>query len=249
MSDSLKSKTLHALSWTFLEAAGFQGIRFIIGIILARLLFPAQFGLIGMLIIFTTVAQSFLDSGFGSALIQKREITPLDTCSIFYFNIVVGVVAAGLLSLAAPWIAAFYKQPSLTALMRVLTLEIVINSFGLIQNVLFTKRIEFKTLTKINLIAGVLSGVLGVALAFAGFGVWSLAVQQVSSALFRTISLWIFSPWRPAWLFSFGSLRQMFGFGSRLLFSDLINRIFDNIYALVIGKLFSATDLGFFSRA
>ncbi|MEN6321061.1 MAG: lipopolysaccharide biosynthesis protein [Syntrophaceae bacterium] len=249
MADSLKSKTISALSWSFLESIGLQGVRFFIGIVLARLLFPEQFGLIAMLMIFMAVSQSFLDSGFRAALIQKRTITQLDTCSIFYFNIVVGIAAAGLLCLVAPWIADFYIQPTLTPLTRVLSLVIVINSFGLIQDAIITKHLNFKILTKITLISGTLSGIIGVAMAIFGFGVWSLVGQQVSSAFFRTISLWFFSPWRPAMIFSFNPLREMFGFGSRLLFSDLLNRIFDNIYLLVIGKLFSAADLGFFTRA
>lgn len=249
MADSLKSQTVHALSWSFLESIGLQSVRFVIGIILARLLFPEQFGLIAMLTLFMAVAQSFLDSGFGAALIQKREVTLTDTCSIFYFNIVVGIIAAGILCLVAPWIAAFYNQPILTPLMRALSLIIVINSFGLIQTTLLTKQIDFKTLTKISLIAGIISGIIGVVLALEGFGVWSLVVQQITATLFRTISLWFFSSWRPAMIFSLKPLRKMFGFGSRLLFSDLLNRLFENIYSLVIGKLFSAADLGFFTRA
>ncbi len=169
MADSLRSKTLHALSWSFLESVGLQGVRFVIGIVLARLLFPEQFGLIGMLTIFMAVAQSFLDSGFGAALIQKREATQTDTCSIFYFNIVVGLAAAGLLCLVAPWIAAFYNQPILTPLTRALSLTIVINSFGLIQSTILTKQIDFKTQTKVSLIASVLSGIIGVTLAASGF--------------------------------------------------------------------------------
>jgi O-antigen/teichoic acid export membrane protein len=216
---------------------------------LARLLFPEQFGLIGMLMIFIAVSQSFLDSGFGDALIQKQEITQTDICSIFYFNIVVGFAAACLLSLAAPLIAAFYKQPVLTPLTRALSLTIVINSFGLIQNTLLTKQINFKTQTKVSLIAGVLSGIIGITLAVRGFGVWSLAIQQISSAFVRTACLWFYSSWRPILVFSFNSLREMFGFGSRMLFSGLLNKIFDNIYLVVIGRLFSAGDLGFFTRA
>ncbi len=224
-------------------------MRFVTGIVLARVLFPEQFGLIGMLMIFMAVAQSFLDSGFGAALIQKRDVTQLDICSVFYFNIFVGLTATGLLYLVAPWIAAFYNQPILTPLTRALSLCIMINSYGLIQTVIFTKQLNFKIQTKVGLIAGTLSGIIGIAVAAGGFGVWSLVVQQVSSALFRTICLWFFSSWRPAMIFSFGVIRKMFGFGSRLLFSDLLNRIFDNIYLVVIGKLFSATDLGFFTRA
>ena len=246
---SLKHKTLHALSWSFLESIGLQGIRFAIGIVLARILFPEQFGLIAMLTIFIAVAQSFLDSGFGAALIQKRDVTQIDTCSIFYFNIMVGVVAAGVLCLIAPLIATFYNQPILTPLTRALSLVIVINSFGLIQTSILSKNIDFKAQTKVSLIAGIISGIMGIILAIMGFGVWSLVVQQITSTFFRTLLLWFFSDWRPTLIFSFRSLREMFGFGSRLLASGLLNQIFDNIYLLVIGKLFSARDLGFFTRA
>jgi teichuronic acid exporter len=249
VADSLKSKTLHALSWSFIESIGARGVQFVIGIILARLLLPEHFGLIGMLIFFIAIAESLLDSGFQAALIQKRETTPTDTCSIFYFNIVIGLAVAGLLCVVAPWIAVFYNQPILTPLTRALSLTIVINSFGLIQSTILTKQIDFKTLTKVSLIAGVLSGIIGISLATAGFGVWSLVVQQISRAFFGTVYVWSLNIWRPALIFSIKSLREMFGFGSRILASGLINRTFDNIYLLVIGRLFSAADLGFFTRA
>jgi O-antigen/teichoic acid export membrane protein len=217
--------------------------------VLARLLFPEQFGLIGMLTIFMAVAQSFLDSGFGAALIQKREVTLADTCSIFYLNIMVGLVAAGILCLVAPWIAAFYNQSILTPLTRALSLTIVINSFGLIQGAILAKEINFKTQTKVSLIASILSGIIGVTLAVTGFGVWSLAVQQISSTFFYTLFLWLLNSWRPALIFSLKSLGEMFSFGSRMLASGLLNQIFTNIYLLVIGRLFSANDLGYFTRA
>jgi O-antigen/teichoic acid export membrane protein len=249
MADNLQQKTVHALSWSFLQAVAQRGVQFIIGIVLARLLFPEQFGLIGMLTIFIAVIRTFLDSGFGAALIQKREVTQSDICSIFYFNILVGVAAAGFLCLIAPWIAAFYKQPVLTPLTRALSLTIVIDSFGMIQGTILTKEINFKTQTKVSVIAGALSGITGITLAVLGFGVWSLVVQQVAASLFSTVCLWSFSSWRPALIFSFNALRGMFGFGSRLLVSGVLNQIFDNVYLLVIGKLFSAADLGFFTRA
>jgi len=249
MLDSLKHKTINALSWSFVEVIAQMGVQFIIGIVLARLLFPEQFGLIGMLTIFMAVSQAFLDSGFGAALIQKRNASKTDICSIFYFNILVGLAAAGVLCLIAPWIAVFYNQPVLTPLTRALSLTIVINSFGLIQGTILTREINFKIQTKVSLIAGTMSGLIGITLAFMGFGVWSLVVQQISSALFRTCFLWVYSTWRPILIFSFNSLRSMFGFGSRLLFSSLLNQIFDNIYFVVIGRLFSAADLGYFTRA
>ncbi len=249
MADSFKSRTLRALSWSFLESTGVQSIQVIVGIVLARLLLPEQFGLIGMLTIFMAVAQSFLDSGFGAALIQKREVTPRDTCSIFYFNVVVGAAVAALLWLVAPYIAAFYNQPVLTPLTRVLSLTIVINSFGLVQVAMLSKQINFKIISAVGLIASGLSGIIAVCLAAWGFGVWSLAVQMIANSLFRTALLWILYSWRPALLFSFHSLRQMFGFGSRVLASGLLDQIFSNLYLLVIGKLFTPADLGFFTRA
>lgn len=249
MTESLQHKTIHALSWSFVEVVAQKGVQFVIGIVLARLLFPEQFGLIGMLTIFMAVIRTFLDSGFGAALIQKQEITQTDICSIFYFNILVGLATASLLCIVAPWIAAFYNQPVLTGLTRALSLTVIIDSFGMIQGTILVKQINFKTQTKVSLISGALSGIIGVTLAAYGFGVWSLVVQQVSASLFSTICLWSFSSWRPELIFSFTSLQNMFGFGSRLLFSGLLNQIFDNIYYVVIGRLFSAADLGYFTRA
>lgn len=158
-------------------------------------------------------------------------------------------MAAGSLCLLAPWIAKFYNEPILTSLTRALSLTIVINSFGLIQSALLTRDINFKTQTKVSLIASALSGIIAVALAISGLGVWSLVIQQIIYAFAGTVCLWLFSNWRPALIFSFKSLSSMFGFGSRVLASGLLNQIFDNIYLLVIGRLFSASALGFFTRA
>lgn len=249
MSNSLKSTTINAFFWSFIERVGQQGVQFIISIILARLLLPEQFGLIGMLVLFLGLAQSFLDSGFGSALIQKKEATHTDYCSIFFFNIAVGFFAAGLLCLIAPLIAGFYKLPQLTSLTRFLSLNIVINSFALIQTTLLSKNVDFKALSKISIITAAASGTIGVVMAINGFGVWSLAIQQVCGNLFRTVLLWFYSAWRPSLVFSFTSLRDMFSFGSRLLASGLLNTIFENSYMVVIGKLFSAASLGYYSRA
>jgi teichuronic acid exporter len=249
MTNSLRSRTFNALFWSFIWAISQQGVRFAAGIILARILFPDQFGLIGMLLVFMTVAQSFIDSGFGAALTQKINITKLEICSIFYFNIFVGFVSSGILCLVAPLIAAFYSQPILTNLTRVLSFSIFINSFGLIQSVLFTKQLNFKSQTLIALITAILSGAIGIVLAINGFGVWSLAIQQLSSSLIGTICLWIFSSWRPNIIFSFNSLKGMLSFGFRIFFAGLLTTVFDNIYTLVIGKLFSTSDLGLYARA
>ncbi|MBW1833473.1 MAG: lipopolysaccharide biosynthesis protein [Deltaproteobacteria bacterium] len=249
MPDGLKNKTLHALFWSSFERIGQQGIQFIISIILARLLLPEQFGLIAMLTIFMAIAQSFINSGFGQALIQKQDVTHIDECSIFYFNIFVGFFAAGLLCLAAPWIAGFYNQPLLVPLTCALSLNLIINAFGLVQITLLTKHIDFKTQLKVSVIATVISGTIGVPMAFNGFGVWSLVAQSLSSNLFRTALLWLFNTWRPSLAFSLVALRGMFAFDSKLLCAKLIATIFNNIYLIVIGKMFSAADLGFYSRA
>ena len=181
MQDTLKTKTVYALFWSFLECFGQQGIQFVISVILARLLLPEEFGLIAMLAIFMAIAQSFINSGFGQALIQKQDATHIDECSIFYFNILVGFLAAGLLCLAAPWIAEFYNQPVLVSLTYALSLNLIINSFGLVQTTLLTKHIDFKTQLKVSVIATIISGAIGVTMAFNGFGVWSLVVQSLSS--------------------------------------------------------------------
>jgi teichuronic acid exporter len=228
---------------------GQQGIQFVITIILARLLSPEEFGLIAMLTIFILLAQSFIDSGFGQALIQKKFTTNVDESSIFFFNIVLGILAAGVLYCLASWIAAFYKQPILIPMTRVLSLNLIINSFGLIHTTLLTKRLDFKTQMKVSLIATVFSGIVGVIMAYRGLGAWSLIAQLLINSMVRTVLLWFFHSWRPAWVFSCKSLRDMFSFGSKLLLSGILNTIFDNIYLIAIGKLFSATDLGYYSRA
>ena len=173
MSEGIKSKALDGLFWSFLERGGQQGIQFVISIILARLLLPEEFGLIAMLAIFMAIAQSFINSGFGQALIQKQDVTHIDECSIFYFNILVGFLAAGALCLAAPWIAGFYNQPLLVPLTYALSLNLIINAFGLVQTALLTKCIDFKTQLKVSVIATVVSGTMGVAMALYGFGVWT----------------------------------------------------------------------------
>jgi len=249
MKNSLKSTAIHALFWSFAERFGQQSVQFVISVILARLLLPEQFGLIGMLAIFMAIAQSFINSGFGQALIQRKIVTHLDECTVFYFNIFVGFISAGLLFLCAQLIADFYNQPVLTALTQVLSLNLVINSFGLIQTTLLTKCMDFKTQLQVSLLATFLSGLIGITMAIMGYGLWSLVAQSISSNLFRTILLWFFNSWRPSLIFSLKALSSMFSFGSRLLASGLLENVFQNIYHVIIGKLFLAANLGFFTRA
>ncbi|MBM4334044.1 MAG: lipopolysaccharide biosynthesis protein [Deltaproteobacteria bacterium] len=249
MSDQLRNKTIGALFWSFFDRIGQNGLQFVISIVLARLLAPAEFGLIAILSVFMAVAQSIIDSGFGSALIQKQDVSHVDECSIFYFNIIVGIFVAGLLCLVAPWIARFYNAPLLVFLTRALSLNLVINAFGLIQTSLLSKRIDFKSQFKISFIATAFSGMIGILMAYNGFGVWSLAAQSLSQNLFRTFLLWYLMSWRPSWIFSFLSIQTLFVFGSKLFFAGLLETIFQNIYLVIIGKLFPPADLGFYARA
>mgnify|MGYP006102132409 CR=1 FL=1 len=249
MSKSLDKKLLKGLFWSFLERFSTQGIQFVFSIIMARLLLPAEFGLIAMLSIFMAFSHAFINSGFGQALIQKKKATYIDECSIFYFNIFIAFIMAGLMFVSAPWIAKFYNQPLLVSMARVLSFSLIINSFGLVQRALLTKNLDFKTQLKISVITILLSGAVGIFLAFKGFGVWSLVILYISKDLLSTILIWIFSSWRPSIILSFTSLRSMFSFGSHLLLVSLLNSVFANIYQLVIGKLFSPALLGFYSRA
>ena len=235
--------------WSFIDALGMRALQFAIGVFLARLLLPEEFGLIGMLMIFIAVAEAFLRSGFGSALIQKKTVTIEDTSSVFYFNIFMGLLLGGLLYLSAPWIASFYGQPILSSVARGLSPVMLIGSFGIVHGALLTRNIDFKTQTKVSLIAGSFSGLIGITMAYQGFGVWSLVAQQVTGAFLQSLMLWLFNEWRPAFIFSFKSLGQMFSFGSKLLAGNLMDQFFENLYYVVIGKVFTPADLGFYVRA
>jgi O-antigen/teichoic acid export membrane protein len=247
--DNLKSKTFSGFLWNLSERVGVRIIQFLPTILLARLLTPEEFGLIGMLTIFIAVAGSFLDSGFSLALIQKKDATYLDECSIFYFNLLVGVLLTLVLYLAAPSIATFYNQPNLTVITRALSFGILIEAFDLIQTTRLTRALDFKTQLKTTFLGSLVSGVLGVVTAYLGYGVWSLVIQSLVDDLLSTAALWVLCDWRPALLFSLDSLKEMFGFGSRMLLSALISTFFDNIYQVVIGKLFPIASLGYYTRA
>jgi O-antigen/teichoic acid export membrane protein len=247
--DNLRQKTLSGLFWILAERVGLRVVQFLPTLVLARLLTPEEFGLVGMLAIFIALAQVFLDSGFGAALIQKRDATYTDECSIFYFNIVVGGLAVLVLYFAAPLIAAFYNQPLLIPLTRWLSLDILLKSFSLIQTTRLSRALDFRTQTMSNLFATLCAGVIGVAAAHYGLGVWSLVVQTLANTFLCTAALWRLSAWRPALRFSFVSLRGMFGFGSQILVSGLLAVFYDNFYQMFIGKVFSAGPLGYYTRA
>ena len=249
MSESLTDKTLKGTFWSFAERFTAQGIHFLVMIVIARLLSPKEFGLIGMLVIFLAVAQSLIDSGFSQALIRKQNRTDVDKNTVFYFNIVVSVILYLLFYLISPWVASFYEEPHLSEIMRVICLVVVIDSFAVVQRANYVVAIDFKTQTKATLIAAVVSGIIGIYLAYHGFGVWALVYQQISSSAMNVIVLWAFSHWYPRLIYSWKSFKDLFGFGSKLMLSGLLDTLYRNIYQLVIGKAFSAESLGHFTNA
>lgn len=249
MPDNLKNKTINAMLWSFIERIGNQLITVLIGIILARLLLPKEFGSVAMLTVFIAVGDAFVRGGFGHALIQKQDADIVDESTVFYLNIIIAIPLYGLLYLTAPLIADFYNIPLLTSLTRVLSLNIIVGSLVVVQNALMIKVLAFKKLVKVTLIASFISGTIGITMAYSGFGVWSLAAYTISNKLINAIVPWIVFPWRPAWRFSLNSLKNMFPFGSRMFLNTLLSIIMNNLYVIAIGKMFSASDLGFYSRA
>jgi len=247
--DNLKSKTIYGLIWSSIERTGQQAIQFVFSLIMARLLAPEQFGLIAMLTIIIAISQTILDSGFAHSLVNRQNSTYLDECSVFYFNIMIGFVATLSIFFLAPAIASFYNLPELTDITRVLSIIIFIYSFGLIQMTLMVKHLDFRTQMRISLTASIISGIVGITMASMDYGVWSLVFQTIVNSVLFTIGAWLFNPWRPAFIFSFASLKSMFQFGSRILMSGILNTIFENIYQLIIGKFFSAKELGFYAKA
>lgn len=246
---SLTHQSLSAVFWSGADVFMRQGLQFFVSILLARLLSPDDFGVLAMLYLFTGIAGLFIDSGFSSALVQRQDITPADESTVFFFNLGAGLVVALGLCWAAPWIAAFFEQPVLQGLTYVMALNLFLGAFGAIQNVLLTKTLNFKLLMKIGVVASLLSGVLAVILAWQGFGVWSLALQTLVSTVITVALLWRWHPWRPQWVFSFTALRSLFRFGGFLLLSGLLDTIYTRLYSVIIGKLFSARELGFYTRA
>lgn len=249
MEDSLKNKTVKGIVWSSVERFSVQGIQFLVMIVMARLLTPKDYGLVGMVAIFIAVAQSLVDSGFSQALIRKQNRTETDNSTVFYFNIVVGILLYLVLFAIAPLVADFYDSPELTALMRVICLSVVFNSFVVVQRALLTVNIDFKTQAKASLTAAVVSGVIGIGMAYSGFSYWSIVAQQLVNLGLNTLLLWIFTRWRPRWIYSWGSFRELFTFGSKLMVSGLLDVVYRNMYLLVIGKVFTASSLGYYTRA
>ena len=249
MSSSLKDKTVKGVFWSALDRFSTQGIQFVFTILIARLLLPSDYGVIAMLNIFMAVAQTFIDSGFSSALVRKLDRTQTDFSTVFYFNIAVACIAYWGLWLASPYIASFYNIPLLESVTKVVGLNLIIGALSGIQNSILTIEIDFKSRAKISVITGLVTGIVGLWMAYRGYGVWALVFQALSASGLRTLLLWCLVKWHPALVFSWKSFKELFSFGSKMLASGLLDTIYNNIYTIVIGKCFSSTSLGVYSRA
>lgn len=249
MSDNLQQKTKKGLVWSMIERFATQGVQFLFGIILARLLSPDDYGIIAMPLVFLAIAQCIIDSGFSTALIRKPELTEDDLSTAFYFNIGIGILCYAVLFFSSPLIADFYHTPILSSLLKVTALAVLFNPLCAVQQAILTRKIDFKTQAIVSLSGAVVSGIVGLYMAYNGFGVWSLVFQQVGGYVMRTILLWILGKWKPKRKWSWESFHYLWGFGSKMLGSGLLDTIYNNIYPIVIGKYFSAQDLGNYTRA
>lgn len=246
---SVKQQAAKGVMWNTIERFSSQGIQFVLTIVIARILSPNDYGLVAMLGIFMAIAQTLIDSGFGNALIQKKDRTETDYSTTFYFNIIVSVLIYFLLFFIAPWISSFYDQPSLVSITRVFGLVLIINSFSIIQQARLTVVLDFKKQAFASLLSVLAGGVVGVWMACHGWGVWTLVWQALISAFFRSLLLWIYARWMPRRLFSWESFRGLFSFGSKIMLSAMLHTLYTNMYSLVVGKVFNAVELGYFNRA
>ena len=245
----LREKAVSGLLWSAFERFGQQAAVFVVQIFLARLLAPDQFGLIAMVAVFMTLSSIVADAGFSQALVQRKEVGDKEISTVFYFNLGISCVMTLLLCLAAPFIAAFYEFEELTLILRVLSIRLVFGAFGSVQGAILSRQLLFNKIFWVTLPSTLISGIIAIVLAFNGFGVWALVGQTLIQSILQSSAFWFSSDWRPKYIFDTQCLKEMFPYGSRLALSSFLHQGFQSVYILVIGKVFSAADLGYFQRA
>jgi len=248
-SSSITHRAAHAAWWSALEITARYGVQFAVMIVLARLLTPADFGLIAMLLVFTSVAALLVDAGFGTALVQKQQTTADDETTVFLTSLGISAIVAAALWFAAPAIATFYSQPALVELTRLLVFVLPLSAFAAVPDALLTQRLDFRSRANAEIFASLCSGVAAVVMAWRGFGVWSLAWQAIIAIGMRGLLLWVFSGWRPRGRFETSSFRSLFGFGGYMLMANLLNTLSIRLQSLLIGKLFDSRTLGYYTLA
>lgn len=247
--ESLKTKTVKGVAWSGIDNVTQYGVAFVVSIVLARLLSPDDYGLIGIIAIFTAVCNSLIYGGFGTALIRKKDATDDDYNTVFLVNLISSLFLYAVIFFCSPLIANFFQRDELTALTRVSALGMIIGALALVQQTILTKRIDFKTQTKITFIASIVSGVVGIGLALLGFGVWALVFQGLISSIARTLLLWVYNRWIPNFKFSNQSFHELFGFGWKLMVSGLLDTVWKQLYQVVVGKFYNPATLGQYTRA
>ena len=248
MGQSVRSQLLHGVAWNFIEKVLMRGSSFVIGIILARLLSPSDFGLVGMLAIFISISNVFIEGGLAKALIQRQNCSDIDFSTAFVSNVGMSLVIYAILFVSAPWIADFYDEPILTPLTRVLALNFILGAFNIVQRAKLMAAVDFKSLAQINVISVILSGTVGIGMAYSGHGVWSLVAQSLFSTIVLMILFPIYSKWKPSFRFSSESFKLLFGFGSKLMITGVYAVILNNISAICIGRFYKSHQLGFYTR-
>ena len=246
---NLKEKTVIGTLWSAADAFLGQGVAFVVGLVLARLLSPEEYGLIGLVTIFTTILLGIVDSGFSNALIRRAKVDENDYNTLFIVNMTMSVLMYVLLFGGAPTIAHFFASPQLVSLCRVTGLMIIFQALSIVQYTILSRSIDFKTKTQASVISSVISGFIGIVMAFVGFGVWSLVAQQLSRQFIYSVCLYFYNRWCPKMKFDFKSFKYMWGFGWKLMISGLLDRIWIQMYQIVIGKFYSAASLGQYTRA
>ena len=249
MSESLKNKTVKGVAWSGIDNVAQFGVSFVVSIVLARLLSPDDYGLIGIISIFTAVCYTLINAGFTTALIRKKNATEDDYNTVFIINTGMSILLYIVIFFCAPLIAQFFNREELVNLTRASSVGMIIGALALVQQTILTKRIDFKSQTKITIVASISSGIIGIALALMGFGVWSLVIQHLTSQVLRTILLWFANKWIPKFTFSKDSFHELFGFGWKMMASYIIDTVWRELYQVVVGKFYSPATLGQYTRA
>lgn len=244
----IKQQTLSGVKWTAIERFSIQGVQFLLGIVVARLLTPADYGLVGLLGIFLGISQTLIDSGISNALVRKLDRDEADFSTAFYFNIAVATGCAAAIFFGSPWIAHFFKQPELSPIAKLYSVNLIIGAFGMVQGAKLTIEVDFKTQARINFISAVVSGIICLVLAYLGWGVWSLVWQSIISNVMRVILLWTSTKWKPLLLFSKKSFNNLFGYGSKLMASGLLHTVYSELTTIAIGKFYTPAALGNYYR-
>jgi O-antigen/teichoic acid export membrane protein len=247
--ESLQNKTVSGVIWRLSQTFFSSGLSFLFALFLTRMLSPSDYGLIGMLMVFITLSQAFIDCGFGQALIRKENRTTVDESTVFYFNLGASLICYGILFVIAPWVADFYNMPILCQLLRVLGLNVILGALSAIQGLLYTIKLDFRTPMLVAFVSNMIAGSIALFMAYQGYGVWSLVAQQLLRTLSITLIYYAISSWRPILAFSRDTFHEMFSFGVNILGSSILNTMYNQINKMVIGKFYSAADLGMYAKS